>query len=193
MRIRSASSHSGFTLIEVLVVVGFMGILGSMAMLQFAAARPAFVGDGAMRVVMSRLNQAREEAIGQRRWMDVRFVGNNGIQLVRHEKRQQNGVDVMTDLGTTLLEGGVQFGLSPEVTTDTPDGFGNSKSPNFGSAQSIKFDSEGRLLDAGGTPINGTIFLLIPNQPRSLRAVTVLGSIGRVRGYKWDGRQWQRA
>ena len=47
------------------------------------------------------------------------------------------------------------------------------------------FTTDGTLIDSGGTPINGTVFLSIQNQPESARAVTVLGSTGRVRGYKW--------
>lgn len=194
MRTRSLRSERGYTLIEVMVALSVAGVLASTAVLQFAAARPAFIGDGAMRVVMGRLNQAREEAIANRRWMEVNFIGTNGIQLVRHEKKKDpNGVEILTDLGTTFFEGGMQFGLAPGVTDDTPDGFGNSKSPNFGNALKIRFDTEGRLLDSGGSPVNGTIFIVIPNEQRSFRAVTVLGSTGRVRGYKWDGKQWNRA
>ena len=64
---------------------------------------------------------------------------------------------------------------------------------DFGSAQTIAFNSDGMLIDGAGNPVNGTIFLMLPNVPGSLRAVTVLGSIGRVRGYRWNGTQWTRA
>jgi hypothetical protein len=37
---------------------------------------------------------------------------------------------------------------------------------------------------------NGTVYLAMPSSLLSARAVTVLGSTGRVRGYKWDGRRW---
>jgi len=29
-------------------------------------------------------------------------------------------------------------------------------------------------------------------QERAARAVTILGATGRIRGYKWDGRNWKR-
>ena len=63
---------------------------------------------------------------------------------------------------------------------------------NFGAAVSMMFNTEGMFVDNGGIPVNGTVFLLIPNQPGSFRAVTVLGSTGRVRGFRWNGGQWTR-
>jgi hypothetical protein len=33
--------------------------------------------------------------------------------------------------------------------------------------------------------------LAIPNIGESARAVTVLGSTGRVRGYRWNGTNWK--
>ena len=58
------------------------------------------------------------------------------------------------------------------------------------------FNTEGMLVDSGGIPVNGTVFLLIPTdggfQQGSYRAVTVLGATGRVRGFRWNGGQWTR-
>jgi hypothetical protein len=89
------------------------------------------------------------------------------------------------------FEGTVQYGVLPN-TTDTPDGFGNSQPINFGAAALVMFNTEGMLVDSGGLPVNGTLFMLIPNQPTSFRAVTVLGSTGRVRGFRWSGFRWDR-
>jgi len=35
------------------------------------------------------------------------------------------------------------------------------------------------------------VFVTLPNVVLSARAVTVLGSTGRVRGYRWDGSGWK--
>ncbi len=93
----------------------------------------------------------------------------------------------------TPFEGGVQFGLPESLSEDTPDKFGKDAPVAFGSAQTISFNSDGVLVDGGGTPLNGTIFLMLPNETGSLRAVTVLGAVGRVRGYRWNGAAWTRA
>ena len=73
-----------------------------------------------------------------------------------------------------------------------PTDSATSQPVNFGAAATIMFNTEGMLVDSGGIPVNGTVFLLIPNQPGSFRAVTVLGATGRVRGFRWNGGQWTR-
>ena len=85
----------------------------------------------------------------------------------------------------------MQYGLIAGIG-DTPDGFGNGTATSFGAAPVIMFSTDGALIDGGGAPVNGTVFVTIPSVSMYFRAVTVLGSTGRVRGYKWIGSQWRR-
>lgn len=178
----------GISLVEMMVVVAIIGVLTSMAVIQIGASRPGMVADGAMRVVMAQLNSAREIAISQRRQVEVTFSNGYWVKVTRHEFPVALGTKVLTDVP---FEGGVRYGLLPGVQ-DTPDGFGNFQPVNFGAAATIMFNTEGMLVDSGGNPVNGSVFLLIPNQAGSFRAVTVLGSTGRVRGFRWNGGQWAR-
>jgi hypothetical protein len=76
---------------------------------------------------------------------------------------------------------------------DTPDAFGNTGPIAFGTATVIKFAPDGTLVDQSGQGLNGSVFMAIPNiqgTNLSARAITVLGSTGRVRGYRWDGSKW---
>lgn len=173
-------------MIEMVLVVGIMSVVSALAMFQIGEVQPAFKGDAAMRTVMAQLNTARELSITQRRVIQVRFINSSEVQLVRQD----------IPVGTTVLatipfEGRVRFALSPGVP-DTPDAFGNGSPISFGAATSVAFTSDGTFISNSGGPANGTVFLAIPSEPRSTRAVTVLGATGRVRGYKWDGRQWIR-
>jgi prepilin-type N-terminal cleavage/methylation domain-containing protein len=170
----------GFSLLEVMVTISITAIVGSMATAGLVTARRVYQGDGAMRVVMAQLNTAREMAITQRHNMEIQFVGGNWVRIVRHE----NAVGVTTVVSNVALEGNVQFSLTAGVP-DTPDGFGAMSPIAFGAAAAVMFTTDGTLIDSGGSPINGTVFLSILNQPESARAVTVLGSTGRVRGYRW--------
>ena len=178
----------GFTLIELMVAVAIVGLLAGTAVLQMEAMRPTLLGDGAMRVVMAQMNQARESAVAQRRRIDVEFVGGNRLRVVRQDL--PNGTTVLNEVG---FESGVQYALIGGVV-DTPDAFGRGGATYFGSTTvtRVTFGSDGALVDNAGNPINGTVFLSLPNTPRSFRAVTVLGSTGRVRAYRWDGKQWTR-
>ena len=179
-------SVGGFTLIEMMLVVCVMGIIAAMASFQIGSVRPGMQGDGAMRTVMAELNGAREMAIAQRRFMEISVVGTNRLQVIRHDL--PNGTTTLRDVA---FESGIQYGLISGIT-DTPDTFGNGTSTSFGSATSIMFSTDGGLIDTGGAPVNGTVFLTIPSVAMSFRAVTVQGSTGRVRGYKWTGSQWRR-
>jgi hypothetical protein len=163
-----------------------MAVLSGMAVLQIGNARPAARGDGAMRVVMSQLNTARELSITQRRNIAVSFTEANQIQLVREDLP-----DGETVLATIPLEGGVRFELTPDLP-DTPEGFGKGEAVDFGDALSILFTTDGTLVDQTGAPVNGTVFLAVPGESMSARAVTVLGATGRVRAYKWNGASWVR-
>jgi prepilin-type N-terminal cleavage/methylation domain-containing protein len=179
------ASQAGFSLIEMLIAVALITVLGSMALFQIGSVRPSLKADGAMRVVMGELITARESAIAQRRLMQIEFVGTSAIRITRVEV--PTGTTVLREV---IFEGNVQYGLVAGVA-DTPDAFGNSEATDFGSAVSIMFGTDGALIDSTGTPVNGTIFLTIPDTPQSVRAVTVLGSTGRVRAFRWDGDNWQ--
>jgi Tfp pilus assembly protein FimT len=157
-----------------------------MATAQMAGARRAMQGDGAMRLLMGQLALAREMAVTQRRNMEIRFVSTNWVQIVRHEVPAGT-----TTLASSVFEGNVQFSLLPGVA-DTPDGFGTANGIAFGVATTLTFNTDGTLVDNAGNPINGTVFLAIANIKQSQRAVTVMGSTGRVRGYKWTGAGWNR-
>ncbi len=175
---------AGHGLIQMLFVLGFMSVLSGIAVVQINASRPVLKGDGAMRVVLSQVNQARELAITERRFVRVAFTAPNLVQVIREDTPTTT-----TTLSSVLLEGGVQFTLISGLP-DTPDAFGNSAAVSFGSAVNVKFTPDGDMVDQDGAGIDGSVFLAIPAQRQSARAVTVLGPTGRVRGYKWNGARW---
>ena len=180
-----ARSQRGFSLLEMLATLAIAGVVGGMATAQMASVRRSMQGDGAMRLLMDQLT-AREMAVTQRRNMEIKFVGTNWVQVIRHEVPAGT-----TTLASVAFEGKVQYALLPSIG-DTPDGFGTANGVAFGVTTSLTFNSDGTLVDDAGNPINGTVFLAVANVTQSQRAVTVMGSTGRVRGYKWTGSGWNR-
>jgi prepilin-type N-terminal cleavage/methylation domain-containing protein len=192
---RIIRSQRGSSLIEMMLVVGIMGVVTAIAMGEIGSSRPYMIGDGAMRTVIAQMNTARELSITQRRSIQLTFVGNV-ITLIRQNVAVGTAPATTTVLAAIPMEGGVQFGLTTGVP-DTPEGFGllgSGAAAYFGTATtSVFFTSDGSLISGAGVPVSGTVFLTLPNQPRGTRAVTVFGATGRIRGYKWDGGHWVRA
>ena len=178
------------------MTVGITAVVSAIAVVQIGNTTQGLKGDSAMRVVLSQMNQAREMAITQRRYIRVTFdTVNTQVSLVREEI---NGTT--TSLTTLPFEAGAMYTLTSGVP-DTPDAFGNSAptaftSPNgtfasaSGSSFVAKFAPDGTFIDWTGKTANGTVFTALPNVNLSARAVTVLGSTGRIRGYRWNGSAW---
>lgn len=178
-----ASTSPGFTLIEMMMVMGISITLLAITTSTVRHVVTTARGDGAVYGVMAGLRQARDMAVARRRSVQVDFIGSNGIRLTRLEL--PNGSTLLSEF---YLEGNVQFHRF-EGVPDTPDGFGAAEVVDFGGKTPI-FIADGMVVDTTGAPLSGTVFLGIPGQPLSARAVTVFGGTGHVRGYTWDGTAW---
>jgi len=179
-------TQAGYSLMEMMVVVGVMGVITGIAVVTVSTSRQGLKGDGAMRVVMAQMTQARELAITQRRNMRLTFTGTSSVQIVREEVPGPT----LTTLSSVPFEGGAQFLLVAGVP-DTPDAFGNATAVYFSGATEIKFGPDGTFVDQNGNQLNGSVFLSLANMKLSARAVTIMCSTGRVRAYKWDGSSWK--
>jgi prepilin-type N-terminal cleavage/methylation domain-containing protein len=183
-------SQSGFTLLELMVVVGLIGTLAVMAMMVSPAFTNQAKANGGTEQVLDLFRSAREVAISQRRNIEVRFVGTTGLQTVRRDIGTGGVQTGTTTLRTIELENKMQFRIDPAVTADTPDHFGNGSATSFGATGARMFTSEGTFVDGNGDPLNGTLFISNPAVANSQRAVTVMGATALIRAWRWDGRNW---
>ena len=119
----------------------------------------------------------------------MRFVGTNQVTVSELWAAGTPPPPV-----TVPFEGGATFQVFNSLP-DTPMAFGNTSAGYFGGVSGgppvMKFTSTGAFIDAGNAFVDGTVFLGQPGQPSTARAVTILGSTGRVRQYHWDGAQWR--
>jgi Tfp pilus assembly protein FimT len=176
--------QTGFSLVELSVTLALIMALSGFAVLNLTAILPGMQANEAMHQAVSQLRKGRESAIAQRRNIELQFLGNNQIQLVRHDV--PTGTTV---LNTLRLTNKTQFQLFGGVP-DSPDSFGSSSSVYFGGSATLTFQTDGVLVDDQGNPINGSIFLGLPGHPETARSVTILGATGRVRSYRWTGNSW---
>jgi prepilin-type N-terminal cleavage/methylation domain-containing protein len=187
---KSVRDDSGFTLLEVLVVVAIMGVLTATAIMVSPSFSRHARAEGGIGQAMEALRNARETAISQRRNVRVVAVGLNALQTIREDIGAGGVVTGTTLLRTVEFENRMQFRLEPDVS-DTPDGFGGG----LGSAVAfpslpVMFTSEGTLVNQQGDVTNGTWFMSISGDKLSPRAITVFGATALLRAWRWNGREW---
>jgi type IV fimbrial biogenesis protein FimT len=107
--------NKGFTLAELIVWMGVLGILAAIAVPQFAAFRPGLRLNGAAREILAQLMWARAKAVEQNNNFVVSFPSNHSISIL--DDKNNNGiadagestktVDIQTDYyDATLTKGG---------------------------------------------------------------------------------------
>jgi prepilin-type N-terminal cleavage/methylation domain-containing protein len=185
-------TERGFSTIELLVVLGIILILSGMALPQMTSMLQTFRANSAMDNVVGQLRSARELAISRRREIQVSFIGTNQMQMFQFNLPVGAPQTAITDIPTTL-DAGAQF-MEFAGVPDTPMAFGNN-APIWINNQSggpilMKFSTTGAFVGPNEVPISGTIFIGIPGQKSTARAVTIVGGTGRVRPYSWTGSQW---
>jgi len=188
---QTKSCERGFSMIELMVVIMIILIVSAIAIISVTPGMQEAQVDAEMRSVIATVRQAREFAIANRRYVQISFPANNQI-AVTEMNTLTPGAGVVNPVLTTLTLT-PQFVFNLDGMPDTPDAFGNAGPIVFegivnGPVGGMVFQSDGELLD-GGTflPINGSIFMGYPALPSTARAVTVLGTTGRVRAWKSNG------
>jgi prepilin-type N-terminal cleavage/methylation domain-containing protein len=191
-------SEQGFSLVELLIVIGVISVMTVFALPLMDNTVSSLRANAAMDQVVRMFRSARHSAISDRRITQINFIGNNQIQL--SQTPPNGGAPVVLDI-PTQLEGGAQFivfNTGAPIIPDTPMLFGNGAPLTFvnpanpgGGFPATQFLSDGSFGTAIGVPVNGTVFIGVPGKPYTARAVTILGTTGRIRAYHWDGTRWQ--
>jgi prepilin-type N-terminal cleavage/methylation domain-containing protein len=206
---RRNKREAGFSLIEVIVVVAVIAILSAMAIVLTQGTLQSYKANAAQDSVVAQLRRARELAISKRRNVRIDFnLPNQIVTTVQYRFGETPGPAIapvyLNDADQGVSDGS-QFFLFPGLP-DTPMGFGNTQAinlsqPSGGGAWAVMFTTSGALvgtsalagldLIGNSNPVNASIFVGVPTSTSSARAITVLGSTGRVRSYSWDGTQWR--
>ena len=176
--------HSGFSIVELLIVIALICTICGFAALGIHSVKPSMYANRSMYQIVDQMRRGRQWAVGHRRAVELRFPTDDSMSLVQLDI--PNGETV---LSTLVLTNGCRFMLFGDIP-DSPDSFGNEDPVDFGGVDPLMFLSDGSLIDNQGNPINGTVFLGIQDHPETARAVSILGSTGRIRGYRWTGSEW---
>ena len=194
---RSGHEERGFTLIESMIVIALILVVTAMAIMQMSGPLQNARSDAAMRQVVDQLRQGREYAITNRRYVQFIFIPPAPVAQIQIILRN----DLTPGAGPIQAQQPIpiQFPMTFAVfgaMADTPDGYGNAAAIEFagvngGPPAGMLFQSDGQLVNAATLlPINGTIFLGAPANQSSARAITVMGTTGRIRGWRGNGLNW---
>jgi len=193
--------QNGFSLLELTIAIGISMILAAVTIFAFQPALRQKHVDDAYNLTLMALRKARDSAAADMRIYLVTFVAPNP------------GIDGGTITVTQDIVGGpvlfsatlppdvtfhVEPGVpnSPTVAPTTPDGFGSANAGAFdfdqppsgaGGSNLIYFYPDGSAQDNGPNGVavnNGVVYLGIPGQLPTCRAVSLWGYTGRVRGWQ---------
>ena len=190
--------QAGFSMVELLVVVTIILILTATALITMVPNVQRSKANAGMEMVLGEFRRAHERAIDERRIYRVTLVAPNQIQLDVGQVANVAATITGTTPGfaqaqqTLTLPGGIQFICVAGIPTGAgtvPDGLGSGSNAidfdlaNGGGGNQIYFQPDGRALDAANRLNDGVVYLAIPGNLSSSRAVTLFGATGRVKGW----------
>jgi len=180
------SSERGFSFIEIVVVVAIIGIMGALAVGVTMTSVNASKADSSTSALMNILELARNQSTSQRRDFQLVFTAPNQVQVIRLDL--PSGTTLIANRYLENSQAFVRFG-----SLSDPDNFGHvddTDAISFGSTPTIRFTTDGTLIDSSGDVLNGTLFLGKVNEIGTARAISIFGATGLIRSWKWNGTAW---
>jgi prepilin-type N-terminal cleavage/methylation domain-containing protein len=188
---RVVGDERGFTLVELMLAIAIGMLVVGMAMGGVPGMVKTSRADGGLATAAGGLRAARELSVSSRRNVQVTF-GTNTVMATKVNYCASPCTPTTTLVRTTLLEGRAEFRLMTGVP-DTPDAFGMASATAFGSLLPAMFTTDGSFINSNGDVLNGTLFIGVPGDTLSARAITIFGPTGAMRLWRWNGRAWVEA
>jgi len=192
LRPKNADVEAGFSTLELVLSVAIIGVVCASAFVAYNNALPLMRADSAMQLLEAALRQARETSVDTRRNFTVTFQGTS--ELVGAVTGVTCSTSSTPPCFDYFLPERMVYTLFTGVP-DTPDGFGNAAAVNYNCPSgtlpcTITFSSDGSVEDGQSGSDNGTIFIGIPGQTKTARAVTILSATGKIKGWQYNGTGW---
>ncbi|MDQ2890360.1 MAG: prepilin-type N-terminal cleavage/methylation domain-containing protein [Gemmatimonadota bacterium] len=178
------SDRSGFTLIEMLIVLSLVGILAALALPRLRAA--SFDADTGMRTVQSALQQAQRAAIVRQTEVMVSFdTANKRVRIV-YDVNNNHQYDVGEEIHWRPLEPGDRFVIPPVGVQMT------ASAPIVGNALATRDNFPTIFYHRDGA-VSSELELYLTSNRASLddiRALHMRQATGRVQTYRYNGSTW---
>lgn len=178
------SVRSGFTLIELMIVISVMAIVGAMALPRLRIS--GYRADAAMTTLQTVLQQAQRSAIVSQTDVMVSFDTAGERVRVVVDANGNRAYDVGEDVRWHALEEGARFATPPSGVQTT------GGAPVAGSAI-VTRDGYPTVFYQRDGAVSSELELFVRSARPSLadfRALHVRQATGRVREYRYDGAAW---
>ncbi len=182
----SLSHESGFTLVETLAVMAIVAIMTAVALPFIDDAVRKTHEDIAMYNVVQEMRRGRQLALDQRRNHRVTFTNPRLITITRI------GVGALGEADTIVsrvnLPSDIDFGRNGiPVNPDPQIASAAAVSFNDNAQTYVDFRPDGSAIDAAGLLALGQVMVCRIGDIQSTRAITLFGSTGRIKGFRFRG------
>ena len=152
---RRVASHRGFSLLQLVITVGVVGIVTALAVYGIASARQRIRLTNSSRMLASYLEKARVDSVRRHPMTADAMAGVSILDKTRYRVKMDFDQDGTVDTRDFSLDNGVEFATDPI---------------------SLLFDWRGRLVDLPSTEIKVTIAMQWGTDPSDQRVVDVTRS-----------------
>jgi prepilin-type N-terminal cleavage/methylation domain-containing protein len=196
---------SGFSLIELVIALSIIMIVAAISLVNGPTILANSRVDTAYKTVLEQMRQARQAAVDERRVYRITFQAPGTIITELVPRANGCAYNPAVPKRTSTLPTDIQFRAEAGIPTapgQTPDGFGTGANAidfdiDFGGAVTqIYFQPDGSAQDNLCRVNNGLVYMARPGQWRTSRAVSMLGTTGRIKGWRLivnanGSKQWQ--
>jgi len=206
---KARNFEAGFSVIELLVVVGIIAILSTVALFYAAAHKKLYKADDQALLITDLLQEARQRSLTQRETLRVEInATTNTVSLYNENTAATATDDTLLKRITLSSATDVRVGAPPSTIGYNPPEqlpvptatFTTSVYPTSISQSvcTLRFMANGTVTNAGtsavgaGATVTGTTLHVwmpkkgAPTQADIARSITVLGSTGTIRMWEFD-------
>lgn len=197
----SRRAEGGFSLVELIVVIGIIIIMTTFAVFSISGSKKAYQTDDQSKRVLDILRDASVRALTKRRSMRVEFNATTNQIALFDEKGAGAADDFLVRRDYLARTGEVRFESAPAtIGVPNPPNYTAASfvttAPSNNRIWMIRFKLDGTVVNpTNNAPTSATIVVWQPKpgapleaeNSKLVRAITIFGGTGAVRYWKYNG------